>query len=147
MGASPKERTTSLTDLSIITPKYNCRKQLRFCCLIRFIITMNLRQYSTQSTSLTLHYPPPLVFVPKTELKYRNDRPSIKIGTRRRTCICAEQFLYDGYKLVYRWLEYHHRIRNSRSTLVRSFDDFVLRNWIDAFTVARTLQPDRVGKI
>ena len=36
--ASPKEGTTSLTDLSIITPKDNCRKQLSFCCLIQLLL-------------------------------------------------------------------------------------------------------------
>ena len=53
VGASTKEGTKSFTDLSIITPEDNCRKQLSFCYLIRFIITMNLRQYSTQSINAT----------------------------------------------------------------------------------------------
>ena len=51
VGASPKEGTTSFTDLSIITPKDNCRKQLSFCCLIRLLL---LRQYSMQSINATL---------------------------------------------------------------------------------------------
>ena len=38
LGASPKEGTTSLTDLSLITPKDNCRKQLSFCCLIQLLL-------------------------------------------------------------------------------------------------------------
>ena len=38
VGALPKEGTTSLTDVSIITPKDNCRKQLSFCCLIRLLL-------------------------------------------------------------------------------------------------------------
>ena len=38
MRASPKEGTKSFTDLSIITPKDNWRKQLSFCCLIRLLL-------------------------------------------------------------------------------------------------------------
>ena len=67
MGASPKEGTTSLTDLSIIIPKDNCRKQLSFCCLILLwrngyinysnlkdchqtgSMTSNIRQYSSSN--------------------------------------------------------------------------------------------------
>ena len=50
VGASPKEGTRSLTDLSIITPKDTVTK---FLLPNPIIITMNLRQYSTQSINAT----------------------------------------------------------------------------------------------